>query len=215
MSGTPVLLVDYGVGNLLSVSRALQAVGGEVEQTGDPARIRAAGRVVLPGVGAFGGCMEELRKRGLVEPLQDYARSGRPLLGICVGMQILFETGEEFGRQDGLAILPGTVRAIPATNAAGARRKIPHIGWNGLRPARSGNGWPAGILADTKPGDAAYFVHSFAAEPAAEADLLATTDYDGYAIAAAVGRGSVTGCQFHPEKSGPVGLAMLRRFLSS
>jgi len=215
MSGIPVLLVDYGVGNLLSVSRALQAAGGAVEQTGDPARIAAAERVVLPGVGAFGGCMDELRKRALVEPVRAYASSGRPLLGICVGMQLLFDSSDEFGHQDGLGLLPGIVSAIPDRTETGVRRKIPHIGWNALRPPDGRNAWSAGILADTKPGDAVYFVHSYAARPANPADLLAVADYEGFSVTAAVGRGAIAGCQFHPEKSGPVGLAMLRRFLSA
>lgn len=212
---TPVLLVDYGVGNLLSVSRALAAAGGLVEQTGDPARIAAAERVVLPGVGAFGGCMDELQKRALVEPVRAYARSGRPLLGICVGMQLLFDSSDEFGHQTGLGLLPGTVSAIPATTDAGERRKIPHIGWNALRPPDGRDAWSAGLLADTRPGDAVYFVHSYAARPADPADLLAVADYEGFSVTAAVGRGAIAGCQFHPEKSGPVGLAMLRRFLST
>lgn len=215
MTATPVLLVDYGVGNLLSVSRALEASGGAVELTGDPARLLAAERVVLPGVGAFGHCMDELRRRGLVEPVRTYARSGRRLLGICVGMQILFEIGEEFGRQQGLGLLPGTVSAIPRTGDAGQRRKIPHIGWSGLRPAQGGNRWSQRLLADTRPGDAAYFVHSFAAHPMRPEDLWAVADHDGYQVAAAVGHGAIAACQFHPEKSGPVGLAMLRRFLSA
>mgnify|MGYP000899034924 CR=1 FL=1 len=215
MSGTPVLLVDYGVGNLLSVSRALQAAGGTVEQTGDPARIAAAERIVLPGVGAFGGCMDELRKRALIEPVRAYALSGRPLLGICVGMQLLFDSSDEFGRQEGLGLLPGAVSAIPPTTGTGQRRKIPHIGWNALHPPEGRRSWDADVLADTRPGDAVYFVHSFSARPDAPGDLLAVADYEGFAVAAVVGRGAIVGCQFHPEKSGPVGLAMLRRFLSA
>jgi glutamine amidotransferase len=207
-----VVLVDYGVGNLLSVSRALEACGGAVEQTGDPARLMQAERAVLPGVGAFGGCMEALARHRLVEPVQAYAKAGGKLLGICVGMQLLFETGEEFGRHQGLGLLPGTVGPIPDLNDAGSRRKIPHIGWNALHPAGTG-AWD-GILADTKPGQSVYFVHSFAARPARPGDLRAVADYDGYDVAAVVGHGSVVGCQFHPEKSGPVGLGMLRRFLS-
>lgn len=213
--GIPVLLVDYGVGNLLSVSRALQAAGGQVEQTGDPTRIAAAERVVLPGVGAFGGCIDELQKRALVEPVRAYARSGRPLLGICVGMQLLFDSSDEFGHQIGLGLLPGTVSAIPATTNDGARRKIPHIGWNALRAPDGRNTWSDGIMADTRPGDAVYFVHSYAARPADQGDLLAVADYEGFPVTAAVARGAIAGCQFHPEKSGPVGLAMLRRFLSA
>lgn len=209
-----VVLVDYGVGNLLSVSRALTACGGDVEVTGDPVRVAAAERLVLPGVGAFAGCMAELGRRGLAEPVRQFARTGRPMLGICVGMQILFDTGEEFGTHPGLGLLPGTVRAIPATTAAGARRKIPHIGWNALQPAPGGRPWQDSILADVAPGESVYFVHSYAAAPAASSDLLATADHDGAVVTAAVGRNNLSGCQFHPEKSGPVGLRILARFLA-
>lgn len=208
-----VLLIDYGVGNLLSVRRALEACGGRVEQTGDPDRLMQAERAVLPGVGAFGSCMEALRKHKLAGPVRAYAKAGGRLLGICVGMQLLFDAGEEFGRHEGLGLLPGTVGPIPPENGAGRRRKIPHIGWTALQPA-SGAGWTDGMLAETKPGQSVYFVHSFAASPGREADLQAVADYDGYQVAAVVGHGTVAGCQFHPEKSGPVGLAMLRRFLS-
>ncbi|MCC6467460.1 MAG: imidazole glycerol phosphate synthase subunit HisH [Alphaproteobacteria bacterium] len=214
MSAAKVLLVDYGVGNLLSVSRALQACGGAVEQTGDPQRILAAERLVLPGVGAFGGCMEALGRHGLVEPLRAYARSGRPLLGICVGMQLLFDEGEEFGRHVGLGLLQGAVGAIAPVDDAGHRRKIPHVGWSALQPPDGRVAWSGGLLADTRPGQSVYFVHSFAAHPSRPEDLLAVTDYAGCRIASVVGHGAVLGCQFHPEKSGPVGLTMLRRFLS-
>ncbi len=209
-----VVLVDYGVGNLLSVSRALAACSGEVEQTGDPARVAAADRLVLPGVGAFGDCMAEPARRGLGEPVRRFAETGRPMLGICVGMQILFETGEEFGPHAGLGLLPGAVGAIPPVAADGARRKIPHIGWNALRPAPAGRGWAGSVLADVVPGESVYFVHSFSARPGNDADRLAEADHDGFAVTAAVGRGNLFGCQFHPEKSGPVGLRILARFLA-
>jgi imidazole glycerol-phosphate synthase subunit HisH len=208
-----VVLVDYGVGNLLSVSRALAACGGEVDQTGDPGRVANADRLVLPGVGAFGDCMAELLRRGLGDPVRQFARTGRPMLGICVGMQILFDTGEEFGTHAGLGLLPGTVIAIPPTTDSGERRKIPHIGWNALRPEAGGD-WRGSILADVAPGESVYFVHSYAARPAENRDLLAAADYDGCSITAAVGRDNLSGCQFHPEKSGPVGLRILTRFLA-
>lgn len=214
MTAPAVVLIDYGVGNLLSVSRALQACGGTVEQTGDPDRLIRADRAVLPGVGAFGGCMDALARHGLAEAVRAFARSGKPLLGICVGMQMLFDTGEEFGRHDGLGLLPGTVGPIPAVKAAGGRRKVPHIGWNALWPAHGRSSWSGGILAGTPPGRSVYFVHSFAALPAAPEDLQAIADYDGYPVTAVVERGNIAGCQFHPEKSGPVGLGMLRSFLS-
>jgi len=209
-----VVLVDYGVGNLLSVSRALAACGGAVEQTGDPARVAAAERLVLPGVGAFGDCMAELARRGLAAPVRSFARTGRPMLGICVGMQILFETGEEFGTHAGLGLLPGTIRAIPPTTDSGARRKIPHIGWNALLPAPRGGPWAGSIMDRVEPGESVYFVHSFSADAANAGDVLATADHDGYGVTAAVSRDNLFGCQFHPEKSGPVGLRILASFLA-
>jgi glutamine amidotransferase len=130
---TRVVVVDYGVGNLLSVCRALEACGAVVELTESNERIAAADRIVVPGVGAFGDCMHELERRALIRPILDFIGSGRPLLGICVGLQMLMEVGEEFGEHAGLGVVPGRVRAIPATGADGKRHKIPHIGWNALR----------------------------------------------------------------------------------
>jgi glutamine amidotransferase len=208
-----VVVVDYGVGNLLSVCRAFEACGASVDLTGVAGRIAAAERLVVPGVGAFGDCMHELKRRGLVAPILDFIASGRPLLGICVGMQMLMEVGEEFGEHAGLGVVPGRVRAIPATGADGTPHKIPHIGWNALAKPAASTMWDGTILDDIPPGAHCYFVHSFTAEPTEGHHRLADCDYDGRRVSAVLRLGNVYGTQFHPEKSGETGLRILRNFL--
>lgn len=205
-----VTIVDYGVGNLLSVSRAVEAVGAVPELCSDPDGVAAAERLILPGVGAFGNGMDGLRARGLVEPLRAFAASGRPFLGICLGMQLMFERSHEFGLHDGLGLIPGEVVPIPATAADGTPHKVPHVGWSGLVADRA---WDGTLLDGRGEGEATYFVHSFMAAPADPADRLAHCLYDGRPLAAVVERGMLAGCQFHPEKSGPVGLAILTTFV--
>jgi glutamine amidotransferase len=206
-----VTVVDFGVGNLLSVRHAFEHVGAQVDLASDPGRIRAAERLVLPGVGAFGDGMRGLAERGLAEAVAGFARSGRPLLGICLGMQMLLDWSEEFGRHAGLGLLSGGVSALPSIDAAGKRLKVPHVGWSPLLPV--GNAaWEGTLLEGLEPGDAAYFVHSFAAVPDSAADRLADTAYGGLRICAVLERGNLSGCQFHPEKSGPKGLRIIRNF---
>jgi|SRR5271166_3214616 len=208
-----VVVVDYGVGNLLSVCRAFEACGATVELTGSADRIASAERVVLPGVGAFGDCVRELERRGLTRPILDFIGSGRPLLGICVGMQMLIEVGEEFGEHAGLGVVPGRVRAIPATGASGAHHKIPHIGWSELTKPSERTQWKGTILDGIPERSTCYFVHSFTAEPAQEHYRLSDCHYDGRRVSAALRIGNVYGTQFHPEKSGEIGLRILRNFL--
>ena len=210
---TQVLLVDYGVGNLLSVARALEACGASVELSGDVTAVRRAKTLVLPGVGAFGDCMAELRRRGLIDPLREFATSGRPFLGICVGMQVLMNVGEEFGEHEGLGVFKGRVRAIPPTTSEGRAHKIPHIGWTPLVPA-GGNGWRGTILDETAAASTFYFVHSYTAWPDDETVRLADADYNGQRVAAVIRRGNAYGTQFHPEKSGAAGLSILSKFLA-
>jgi glutamine amidotransferase len=207
-----VTVVDYGVGNLFSVQRALEMCGAQVEITSDAARIENAAHLVLPGVGAFADGMRELQDRGLVEPLRRYAASGRPLLGICLGMQMLATGSEEFGQHEGLGLIPGTVVAIPDTGIDGRRHKIPHIGWSALHPGEHAD-WSDSLLVDTAPLTPVYLVHSYHLVTDEPQHRLAYCDYDGHRIGAAVGRGRVFGCQFHPEKSGAEGLRMLAAFL--
>ncbi len=207
-----VTVVDYGAGNLLNVVRALEHCGVSPVVTSEAGPIREAKRLILPGVGAFGDCMEELHRRGLVEALAAYVAQDRLFLGICVGMQVMFDMGEEFGEHRGLGIIPGRVAKISATGADGAPHKIPHIGWSPLRKP-AGAAWE-GTPLEGNAGSDMYFVHSYAGVPAQEAHRLADVDYDGLRICAMVKKGNSYGCQFHPEKSGEAGLGLLRQFLT-
>ena len=199
---TSIALIDYGIGNLRSVEKALQAVGGVTRLTEDPKIILAADKVVLPGVGAFGDGMAGLRSRGLYEIVLEVYRAGTPLLGICVGMQLLFEVSEELGEHQGLGLLPGRVRRFPDSGL-----KIPQTGWNQLNIETQ-----SCLLEGLAPGSYAYFNHSYYCAAAHQPDILASTDY-GLNYASVVGRGNLYGVQFHPEKSQAVGLQILRNFV--
>jgi imidazole glycerol-phosphate synthase subunit HisH len=214
MARADVAVIDYGVGNLLSVRRALEHCGVTVSVTAESEVILAAERVVLPGVGAFANGMEQLRRSRLDVVAQEVAARGTPLLGICLGMQMLLDESEEFGTNPGLGLIPGRVVAVPTTAADGQPHKIPHIGWNGLVLPKGRASWSASPLNGLNPGDAVYFLHSYMADPSDAADRLADCLYGGAAISAAIGRGNVFGCQFHPEKSGEIGLKVLRAFLA-
>jgi len=208
---TNVTVVDYGSGNVFSVSRALQESGGRVTLSGDPAVVAGAERLVLPGVGAFSAAMQALIDRGLADAVRRFVDTGRPFLGICVGMQAMMDYSEEFGRHDGFGFVKGGVVAVPTSGADGRPHPVPHIGWNGLKPGA--NGWDGTCLTALAPGTAVYFVHSFVAQPEKPENVLATCDYDGHAITATIVRDNMVGCQFHPEKSGPAGLRILGRFV--
>ncbi len=198
-------IVDYGVGNLFSLCRSLEAIGQKPVVTGDPRELAQADRLILPGVGAFADAANKLCQTGLDQVLLSLAGQGKPLMGICLGMQLLFEKSFEFGEHPGLGLIPGAVRPIGDVIPKGL--KIPHIGWNGLH-------FPAGkahpIFRDTRPEECVYFVHSFYGTDCDEF-VIATTEY-GAELTAAVARDNVVGCQFHPEKSGTVGLNILRAF---
>jgi len=198
-----IAVVDYGVGNLRSVSKALERVGGEVRVTSDAGEIRRARAVVLPGVGAFAHCMDNLRSAGLESAVRDAADSGRPFLGICVGMQILFEESDEFGRVAGLGILPGAVRRFAPADAA---MKVPHMGWNELVVRRD-----APHLAGLGDGTRVYFVHSYYVETP-DPSIVATTTSYGVDFVSSAWRGSLFATQFHPEKSQAAGLLLLANF---
>jgi glutamine amidotransferase len=208
-----VAIVDYGRGNLFSVRQAVSRVGGTPRLTADPEVVASAPRLILPGVGAFGDAMAGLRALGLAEAVKRYAASGRPLLGICLGMELLLDESTEFGRHDGLGLIPGRVDRLPEP-AAGSREKIPNVGWCALTKSDHGPAWRDSILSHIKAGDFVYFVHSFAAYPADPRHRLADIVFAGRAIAAVVTRDNVSGCQFHPEKSGDVGLAILASFVN-
>lgn len=214
MKSPKIVVIDYGLGNLFSVRRALEICGAvNVCVTDSEQDITDADRVILPGVGAFSDGMRGLSERALVDPLLTYAKSGKPLLGICLGMQMLASTSEEFGHHKGLNLIPGHVRAIMSKAIDGSPLKLPHIGWSALH-APVGGSWRNSMLCDTSEGTAAYLVHSYAVELDDESNLLAYCEYGGHRIAAAIRSGNVVGCQFHPEKSGPAGLRMLRNFVS-
>jgi glutamine amidotransferase len=210
-----VVIVDYGMGNVLSVARAVEHCGGEPVLSADPAAIASAPRVILPGVGAFRDGMRGLAAGNLLEPLRAYARQGRPMLGICLGMQMLFDESDEFGRYEGLGLIPGRVEAIAGTGTDGTPHKLPHIAWTQLElPDGAPGGWWEDSILDTIPvGTAAYFLHSFTAVPSDRRHRLADAHYNGRRISAAVRNGRVIGTQFHPEKSAALGLSMLRRFM--
>jgi imidazole glycerol-phosphate synthase subunit HisH len=213
-----VVVVDYGRGNLWSVGQAVAAAGAEPQISTEPAVVRAAEQLILPGVGAFGDAMAGLRARGLDEAVLAFAATGRPLLGVCLGMQLLLEASTEFGHHAGLGLVPGRVDRLPApaVPARGAIRsyKIPNVGWCRLEPAPGGTPWAESLFAAVKPGDFAYFVHSYAAHPADPRHRLADIELGGVPVTAAITAGPITGCQFHPEKSGEVGLAILRAFVA-
>jgi imidazole glycerol-phosphate synthase subunit HisH len=195
-----IAIADYGIGNLGSVTKAFRRYGAEVRLTGDPAELRAADALVLPGDGAFAATMEEVERHGLVPVLREARDVGKPVLGICIGMQLLFEESEEHGRHRGLGFLPGRVRRFDGA------LPVPHMGWNELRPRR-----PHPMLDGLEPGSYVYFVHSYYCD-APDDVVIASSDY-GREFAAVVGRGSVVGVQFHPEKSQEVGLRMVEGFV--
>ena len=199
-----VAIVDYGVGNLFSLSSSFLSIGAETVVTSDPAVLHAADRIVLPGVGAFGDAAKKLRDSGLAEVVVNEAKSGKPLLGICLGMQLLFEKSFEYGEHDGLGLIKGEVR--PIAEVIPADLKIPHIGWNALHF----NGQKNPLFRYISEGDCVYFVHSFYGANCRES-VIATAEY-GAELTAAVANGNVFGCQFHPEKSGEVGMRILRAF---
>ena len=194
-------IIDYGVGNLFSLQSSFRAIGQEAFVSGDPEQLKKADRLVLPGVGAFEDAAKKLRSSGMAEFVRQQAAEGKPLLGICLGMQLLFEKSYEYGEHEGLGLLKGQV--VPMAGKIPGNLKIPHMGWNALEVSQ-------GKLLAEANGQYVYFVHSFYAENC-EDSLAAVTEY-GAPITAAVEQDNIFGCQFHPEKSGNVGLGILRRF---
>lgn len=210
-----VTLLDYGMCNMLNVARAFQHAGADLVITEDPAEALQADRLVVPGVGAFGGSMKEVHRRGHADAIRAFAATGRPLLGICVGMQILFDGSEEFGETAGLGLLRGRVRPIPSRSEDGLPQRVPHIGWNHLLPPIDTNrSWEGSLLAPFEgERPAVYFVHSFAAVPDDPGIRLADCDYGGYRICASVKHDNIVATQFHPERSGVVGLRIVSEFV--
>ena len=197
-------IVDYGVGNLFSLRSSLVAIGADAIVSADPEELKKADRILLPGVGAFGDAAQKLRESGLAEFVVEEAKRGKPLLGICLGMQLLFDKSFEYGEHEGLGLIPGEIR--PIADVIPADYKIPHIGWNALHFERI----DCPLFRYLKEGDHVYFVHSYYAANCKDA-LVASAEY-GASLTAAVANKNVFGCQFHPEKSGEVGLNILRAF---
>ena len=208
-----VTIIDYGIGNLLSVTRAFEYWGAKVILADDAAKIVNADRLVLPGVGAFADGMAGLEAKNLIEPIHAFVKTGKPFLGICLGMQMMLEQSEEFGSNKGLGLIKGIVRAIPKTDNNDVPHKVPHIGWNYLCESQTGR-WEKTILKECTKEDAVYFVHSFTAEPRDINNRLADSFYNGRQISAAIQKDNMYGCQFHPEKSGLVGLKIINGFLA-
>jgi len=209
-----VTVVDFGVGNLLNVVRACEFLGTHVTVTEKPEEVAQAERLILPGVGAFARAMQGLSERHLIEPLREFAKSGRPLLGICIGMQVMFNESLEFGSHAGMGLIPGQVTALPREDSNGRQLRVPQIGWAKITALPNRN-WQNTPLETIEEGEDVYFVHSFAAQPSDPSHQLATYEFGGHAITAAVQRDNIIGYQFHPEKSAHVGLTILGNFLNS
>ena len=204
-----IAIIDYGVGNLFSLSASLKVLGAETKVTNKEEDLRTADRIILPGVGAFEDAIAKLRATGLVEAILEETEKGKPLLGICLGMQLLFETSYEYGEHKGLGLIPGEIASIEAdlpARPSGEKLKVPHIGWNSLHLKNEDP-----LFKYIEEGDYVYYVHSFYGKNCLE-NTIASSNYD-IEITGAVRRGSVYGTQFHPEKSGNVGLNILRAFM--
>lgn len=197
-----IVIIDYGVGNFRNVQKAFEFIGAEAEISDEVTVVSQANALVLPGVGAFGDAIDNLRARHLDQPVLNAVQAGKPMLGICVGLQLLFESSEEMGQHTGLGILAGTVKRFPTGLT------VPHMGWNQIEPVRQHP-----LLNDITPGDFAYFAHSYHAVPSDPADIIAQTEY-GQPIPSVVGRDNVCAIQFHPEKSQQVGLQILKNFVN-
>jgi glutamine amidotransferase len=195
-----IAIIDYGMGNLRSVQKAIERLGYEAVVTSDPETVKRAEGVILPGVGAFGDAMDNLKQLGMIEAIKQVTEEGTPFLGICLGMQLLFSTSDEHGMHAGLDLIPGHVRRFQGDF------KIPHMGWNSLTLHT-----PSPILEQVKNGDYVYFVHSYYVDPADRRVVIASTDYHGE-VPAMVQQNNIFGIQFHPEKSSDVGMQMLKNF---
>ena len=213
MVSNSVTILDYGIGNILSVSRGFEAIGAKVILASNIEGIYDAERLILPGVGAFAKGIEQLKKNNFDEAIIDVANHCKPLLGICLGMQFLMDTSEEFENTNGLGLVPGKVIPIPPQDIAGESLIVPHIGWNALETSFN-KSWDNTLLANTPLKSNVYFVHSFFSKPNDDDHLLAHCIYGGNDLSAVISKDNVMGCQFHPEKSGEIGLNILKTFLS-
>jgi imidazole glycerol-phosphate synthase subunit HisH len=210
-----IVIIDYGVGNLLSVKRGLEHCGAKAIITSKPEEILNATKIILPGVGAFKNAMQSLENLGLIKVIQEVANRKINLLGICLGMQLLLDESDEFGLTKGLGLIPGRVVVIPPKNNKGIINKIPHIGWSKLINFEEKSHWNEGILKTVETGDSSYFIHSYMALTNNNKYTIAYCLYGSEKIPAVIQRDRIIGCQFHPEKSGEVGLKILREFCES
>lgn len=210
-----IAIIDYGIGNLFSVNKAFARIGKDSFITSDTREIMDSSRVVLPGVGAFRNGMEKLTEADLVGVVKDVANSGKPLLGICLGAQLLLESSEEFGDTSGLGLIKGKVIEIPNKSKTEDNIRVPHIGWNNLVFSGGPSSTKGTILDSIPENSMTYFVHSFMMDPDDAKNRLADVDYHGVNISAVITCKNITGTQFHPEKSGELGLEILRNFCES
>lgn len=214
-SGQPTLaIVDYGMGNLFSVLHAFAAVGQPAEITSDPARLAAADGLVIPGVGAFGIAMEVLERSGIADIVRERVSRGTPLVGICLGMQLMMSSSTEFGSHAGLGIIDGDTVALKASPDLSAEARIPHVGWSPVQPAHA-NGWTHTPLDGLAAGGDMYFVHSYYVRPKSSDVVLSLSSYRGVTFCSSLVKGNVFGCQFHPERSGVEGLEIYRRIATA
>ena len=208
-----VVVIDLGIGNLMSIIRGLEYCGAKVIVTSNPEIILNSSHVVLPGDGAFKFAMEQVKKRNLLNTLKSFDKSNSNLLGICIGMQMLFDESSEFESSEGLGLIPGKVVAIPNKSMNGKKLTLPHIGWNNLQKSDHLKNWNETLLENNKVKDEMYFIHSYMAVPINSSCKVAECIYGGHKITAVVMKNKITGCQFHPEKSGNLGLKILKKFI--
>jgi glutamine amidotransferase len=205
-----IVIVDYGVGNIHNAIRAFKKFCPNTRLSGNPKIILQADALVLPGVGSFESGMQGLKKRNLIDPIKEFTASGRPIIGICLGAQLLLSTGYEFGTHSGLGITLGQVEKFPESGNV----KIPHIGWGKIYPPKNTE-WKDTILENVPKNSSMYFVHSYNLNPDSKDDVLAKAIYGGYEFCAAIKKGNIYGCQFHPERSGEIGLSIIKNFVES
>ena len=208
-----VVVIDLGIGNLMSIIRGLEYCGAKVIVTSNPEIILNSSHVVLPGDGAFKFAMEQVKKRNLLNTLRNFNKSNSNLLGICIGMQMLFDESSEFESSEGLGLISGKVVAIPNKSMNGKKLTLPHIGWNNLQKSDHLKNWNETLLENNKVKDEMYFIHSYMAIPTNSSCKVAECIYGGHKITAVVMKNKITGCQFHPEKSGNLGLKILKKFI--
>jgi len=207
-----VVIIDYGLGNIYSINQACFHLGYTTIVSADPKDIQAADSLILPGVGAFKIAMTQLENKNLIQPILDFVKTGKPMMGICLGMQLLCDSSEEFGLNKGLGLIPGYIKKFPS-NYKGQTLRVPNIGWNKIIESEQGIKWKGTPLSEIEHEDFVYFLHSYYAEPIFSNNILSSSCYNGFEYCSAVNNENVFGFQFHPEKSGNPGLSIIKNFL--